>query len=486
MKRARKPVVVALGGSDSAGCSGIQADVRTCNALGVHAATVLTAVTAQNTRTVASQHHLAPDVVQSQVEAVLADMDPGAVKVGLLGTADVAEQIATTAAEDRRPWVVDPVLRSSTGAALLPATALLPLLRLLQHATVVTPNADELSALTERPVRTPDEAEQAAHVLIGRGVAAVVAKGGHFIEHRGQDLLVTAATTERFPPMAAPDTHNRGTGCTLATALAALLAQGHTLIDAVAAARRIVGHARHFGFAVGEGPGPIDVEVGRTGARMHPLGRLHVLTDARLQQTHSHEALARQALAGGADVIQVRDKGASSHALFHAVAAVAAACEEHRAACIVNDRPDIAVAALAHGVHGGLNDLAPRAARTVIGPARWVGATAHSVAEAQAAQNQPIDYLGVGPLFGTTSKNVAAPKLGLAGLRAIVAQATVPVIAIGGIEPHQVADVIAAGAHGVAVLGGVVLADDPTAATARYRHALDEVLPMPPPKEPRR
>jgi thiamine-phosphate pyrophosphorylase len=208
---------------------------------------------------------------------------------------------------------------------------------------------------------------------------------------------------------------------------------------------------------------------------MGPLGRLHILTDEMLQARLSHEALADSALAGGATVVQLREKRAiETRRLVAAAERIAAACRARGATVIIDDRADVAAAVRA-GVHLGQDDLPCAVARSILGRGAPIGATAHSVEEARALDFGVVDYVGAGPVYGTTSKARPAPRLGLDGLAAIVRAVPVPVIAIGGIRPEHVREVLGTGAHGIAVLSGVVLADDPEAATRAYARAIAEV-----------
>jgi thiamine-phosphate pyrophosphorylase len=207
------------------------------------------------------------------------------------------------------------------------------------------------------------------------------------------------------------------------------------------------------------------------------LGRLHVITDESRPTRFSHSDLARLAVAGGADVVQFREKRERSTAELVALArTVSERCRERGAACIVNDRADVALEAGARGVHVGRADLAPGEARRLLGAGAIIGATVHDLEELRSLATAPIDYLGVGPVFGTSSKRTGLPPLGLDGLGRIARAAGLPVIAIGNITPERVAAVLAAGAYGVAVLAGVCLAGDPQAAAARYRDEIERWL----------
>lgn len=198
--------------------------------------------------------------------------------------------------------------------------------------------------------------------------------------------------------------------------------------------------------------------------------RLHVITDETLQDRYGHVQLAEHAVAGGADAVQFREKRPwSTRARLEVALRMQAVCAD--AVLVINDRLDIALATNA-AVHLGLDDLPLDDARR-LAPNSLMGATAHSVEEALAAcAAARVDYLGVGPVYGTTSKTNPAPPLGLDSLAAIRRAVDVPLIAIGSITVERVNEVLDAGAHGVAVLSGIVCAADPQDATARYVEAL--------------
>lgn len=206
---------------------------------------------------------------------------------------------------------------------------------------------------------------------------------------------------------------------------------------------------------------------------MNPgVGRFHVVTDAFLQRRWSHAEVARHAAEGGADVVQFREKHIHSTAQLARLARAVQRALPETVQLIVNDRVDVAAEIDAHGVHLGRDDLAIETARRLL-PRAIIGGTANNLHEASRCAQQPLDYIGAGPVFGTRSKSNPAPPLGLEGLAAIVRAVRCPVIAIGDITPERVAAVLETGAHGIAVLSGVVCCDDPVAAAARYREALD-------------
>ena len=207
---------------------------------------------------------------------------------------------------------------------------------------------------------------------------------------------------------------------------------------------------------------------------MRGVPRLHVITDRA--RGHDPLALADAAVTGGADLVQLRDKEASDAQMRAWAAAIAARCAGTATRALVNDRVDIAVGA-GLGAHVGHGDLDPWTARARLGPDALLGATANDLGELAALADAPIDYVGVGPVFGTVNKRDPAPTLGLEGLAAMVRAARVPVIAIGSVRADRVPAVLATGAWGVAVLGAVTAAAvPPREAVEVLARALHDVL----------
>jgi len=206
---------------------------------------------------------------------------------------------------------------------------------------------------------------------------------------------------------------------------------------------------------------------------MNRPGRLHVLTDETLQSRFTHVELARLAVEGGADTVQLREKREWTDGDLRGVAAKAlAVVRESGARLILDDRVELAAALGADGVHLGRHDMPPEQARERLGERMLIGGTANTFDEAVRVSRGPIDYLGVGPVFGTRSKEAPAPALGLDRLRAIVQAVDRPVVAIGNVTAERVAAVLETGAWGIAVLSAVVCAANPAAATARFREAI--------------
>jgi hydroxymethylpyrimidine/phosphomethylpyrimidine kinase len=251
--------VLAIGGSDSGGGAGVQADIKTITALGGHASSAITAVTVQDTRGVHAVHPIPPPIIASQIRAVLADIGADAVKTGMLGDAAAAEAVleALSGYPDI-PLVIDPVMVATSGATLIAADALGPLRRLIAKAELVTPNAPEAEALTGMTVASTDDLRRAGEALLTSGVRAVLMKGGHVPGDSVIDLLMTSSGETVLEGPRIDTRHTHGTGCTLASACAVGLAQGLRLEDAVARAWGYVGEAIRRAPGFGAGAGPLD------------------------------------------------------------------------------------------------------------------------------------------------------------------------------------------------------------------------------------
>jgi hydroxymethylpyrimidine kinase/phosphomethylpyrimidine kinase len=253
------PVALTIAGSDSGGGAGIQADLKTFAALGVYGTSVITAVTAQNTRAVTGVYPLLAAATREQLAAVLEDLPVAAVKTGMLGTDEVAAVVAGAARDGLLPnLVIDPVLVSTSGSRL---GVMSSVEQLVPYATVLTPNLDEASALVGWPVRTPDEMAAAAAQLGSAGARCVVVTGGDLgpdTEAVDAVWMADRAWMLRSPRVLTRNTH--GSGCTFSAAIAARLALGDAVPDALASAKAYVTRAigGSAGWRLGSGNGPLD------------------------------------------------------------------------------------------------------------------------------------------------------------------------------------------------------------------------------------
>lgn len=258
----KTPIALTIAGSDSGGGAGIQADLKAFSALSVYGASVITALTAQNTQAVNGIHDVPPDFIVNQLETVLSDLDVSAIKIGMLSTVPIIEAIASVLREHKNiPLVLDPVMVAKSGDRLLSRDAHLALIEYLcPLATVLTPNVPEAAMLSGLPevITEAGFAAQAEHLLV-LGCQSVLLKGGHLDGAQCTDILYSAKEQYRYshPRLDTKNTH--GTGCTLSSAIAACLAHGQSLSDAVSTAElylhKAIQHADSL--SIGHGHGPV-------------------------------------------------------------------------------------------------------------------------------------------------------------------------------------------------------------------------------------
>jgi hydroxymethylpyrimidine/phosphomethylpyrimidine kinase len=252
-----RPVALTVAGSDSGGGAGIQADLKAMEAMGAFGTSAVTAVTAQNTAGVESTHVLPVEEIEAQVEAVLSDLDVRAVKTGMLATEPVVSAVADRYADLEVPLVVDPVMVAATGDRLLDPAAEDAYEDLLAHATLATPNADEAEVLTGIEVTDHRAAVEAGERLLELGTEAALVKGGHVPGETVRDVLVTHEGVETFEHPRVDTDATHGSGCALASAIAARLADDDDLDDAVEAGVSFLARAVRYHLDVGEGPGSV-------------------------------------------------------------------------------------------------------------------------------------------------------------------------------------------------------------------------------------
>jgi hydroxymethylpyrimidine/phosphomethylpyrimidine kinase len=255
--------LLIIAGSDSSGGAGIQADIKTATALGAYAMTAITAVTAQDTRGIHAIHPIPAAIVREQIAWTLADIGADAIKIGMLGSAEIVEAVADVLTEPAKniPIVLDPVLASTSDTVLLGESGQRAMKSLLfPLSAVITPNIPEAEILAGISIHGPEDVMRAAEILCEGGAKAVLIKGGHAEEPEVLDTLVLCGSPEsyRFASLRIDTPHTHGTGCTLATAIAAGLGQGFSLHDAAERAHLFVYNAIEAAPGFGADKGPLN------------------------------------------------------------------------------------------------------------------------------------------------------------------------------------------------------------------------------------
>ena len=482
----RYVTALTIAGSDPSGGAGIQADLKTFSALGVYGATAITAITVQNTQSVKYVHKLPPQVVYDQIVAVMEDVTVDAVKIGMVNDAETLDAIVRALTAYRPKFlVVDPVMVSTSGCALMQPDALAIMReRLLPMADLVTPNLPEAWTLAG----TDTSVDDAAQAILRLGVKALLIKGGHaegktktdyLYIYKGEGMKRVEFTAETIDT---PNTH--GTGCTLSSAIAALLVCGNGLEDAVRQAKEYLTEALKAGadVRVGCGHGPVchfyengvmrflGYKVVRYDLKtlkpkdLETASRLQFIT--HFTDKYSYYDSAMMALEGGCRWIQLRMKDADEAEIERVARLILPECRRRGAVFVIDDHVELALRVGADGVHLGKNDMPVDEARRLAGDGFIIGGTANTFEDVQRLAAQGANYIGCGPFRFTTTKKNLAPMLGLEGYKRILSQMKecgigLPLVAIGGITSDDIPQLMAAGVSGIALSGSVLRAEQP-------------------------
>ncbi|WP_066334486.1 bifunctional hydroxymethylpyrimidine kinase/phosphomethylpyrimidine kinase [Azohydromonas lata] len=513
-----RPVVWSIAGSDSGGGAGLAADQRMADAFGLHLCPVVACVTAQSSVAVTRVEPLPAELIEAQLLALEGDMPPAAIKTGLLGGAAQVEVVArwVDRLRARGPvaLVVDPVLRSSTGAGFADAATLRAYRELLlPRATALTPNRREAVAL----LGDGDDQAAAAAPALGRAlrdgfnVRSVCITGGDSLQD-GALALDWLATPNAQGWLALPrlsTRHTHGTGCSFATALACALALGFVEADAAVLAKMATTQALRHGAAAGQGAGPVRAQPGfgldrsllprLSWGEAAEFGALAAAADAPrrldLYGIVDSAALARRTLDAGVRTLQLRIKTpAAPDAAWQARLAdemrdTIAACREAGAELFVNDHWQLARELGAEGVHLGQEDLSALGAegrRALRASGLRLGISTHSLWELCRAATLSPRYLACGPVWPTLTKAMPWRPQGLDNLAWWCAMAPAPVVAIGGmLEAAQFEVAARCGADGLCAVR--VLGAEPARAVPGLEGAIRqgrEAAPLSPPALP--
>ncbi len=475
MSKSRKPIVCAISASDNSAHAGHQCDLRVIQDLDCHGVGIISGLTAQNSLRVLQVEATSDELFTAQIQALQEDVRPDAIKTGLLLSKRQMDQTLKLAEALGCPLIVDPVLASSSGCDFSKQEVLEAYPQLLAHASVITPNLPEAELLTGMRLLSHDDIAAAAQRLRQQGAKTVLIKGGH--QHPptdylfdyyddGQQQLWLRQTRQNSQ-------HTRGTGCTLASAIASFMAQGKSTLDAVVLASAYVQQGIQAGFAVGHGPGllanggwpkqlsdfptpspepQIANPVPFASCDTHELG-LYPIVD-------SLDWLQRL-LELGVKTLQLRLKDIDSvDQLNNGIQAAVDLGERYQARLFINDHWQLAIQHKAYGVHLGQEDLNEACLDSLRSSGLRLGLSAHSEYEwLRAARLQP-SYIALGSVFPTATKSVKT--IGLDNLRswAEILSPHFPLVAIGGIDANNINTVRQCGVGSTAVISAITQADD--------------------------
>ncbi|KAH1030745.1 hypothetical protein J1N35_042919 [Gossypium stocksii] len=473
--RTKTPHVLTVAGSDSGAGAGIQADLKACAARRVYCSTVITALTAQNTVGVQGVSNVPEDFVAEQLKSVLSDMQVDVVKTGMLPSVGIVKTLCKTLREfPVHALVVDPVMVSTSGDVLA-GPSILSTFReeLLPMADIITPNLKEASALLNgMQLETVDDMRSAARLLHNMGPKNVLVKGGDLpASSDAVDILYNGHNLYELRSSRIRTRNTHGTGCSLASSIAAEVAKGYPMLSAVKVAKRFVETALDYSkeIVIGNGPqGPFDHLLRLKGHsqdchRQQPFDPsdlfLYAVTDSRMNKRWGRSIVdaVKAAIDGGATIIQLREKEAETKDFLESAKACLRICRLHGVPLLINDRVDVAIACDADGVHVGQSDMPARVARTLLGPEKIIGVSCKTPEQAEQAWVDGADYIGCGGVYPTNTKenNIT---VGLNGLKTVCMASKLPVVAIGGIgvsNARAVMEIRTSNLKGVAVVSAL-------------------------------
>ncbi|KAK4789076.1 hypothetical protein SAY86_020395 [Trapa natans] len=471
----RVPHVLTVAGSDSGGGAGIQADLKACAARGVYCSTVITAVTAQNTVGVQGVSLVSEEFVAEQLKSVLSDMHVDVVKTGMLPSVGIVKVLLHSLNEfPNLALVVDPVMVSTSGDVLA-GPSIIDVFReeLLPRADILTPNLCEASTLLGgKQIKTVGDMYQAAKLLHDMGPRNVLVKGGDLPDSfDAVDVLFDGEEFYELRAARVKTCNTHGTGCTLASCIAAELAKGSPILSAVKVAKRFVEATLDYSkeIVVGNGPqGPLDhflrikkdIQVSGKHWAFDPKSLvLYAVTDSGMNRNWGRSIMVavKDAIEGGATIVQLREKDAETGDFIEAAKSCMEVCRSYGVPLLINDRVDVALACDADGVHVGQSDMPARLVRTILGPDKIIGVSCKTPDQAHRAWVDGADYIGCGGVYPTNTKENNR-TIGLDGLKAICLTSKLPVVAIGGIGLLNAGTVMGIGApnlEGVAVVSAI-------------------------------
>lgn len=495
----KPPVVWCVGGSDSSAHAGLQADLRTGQDLGCHVQTIVTCITAQNSKKVQSVEPVSLTMFNEQWQTLLDDVPPAAIKVSLLPTIDMVKACSVWVQRIKADFpnvkvIFDPVMAASSesgnrlqqdsvGASLLES--------LLPYVDVITPNLLEFERLTSLSGQQPvlDIQSQLAAYLMSSKCAWLL-KAGHSDSEQATDWLVSQDAVIGFSYEKLTVHNTRGTGCTLSTAMASFSAHGYDLLDAMTMAKAYITGALKSGVQIGVGAGPL----GRPGWPLQIANLPTIVSPSKpvmsISQSFAKMDLDKMGLypvvdsvawlelvlKQGVKIAQLRIKGPEDADLEHTIQHAIALGKAYDAQVFINDYWQQAIAFGAYGVHLGQEDLDVADVAQIQAAGLRLGISTHGYYEIARAQSIQPSYIALGHIFPTQTKDMPSQPQGLTRLAhyATLLKGTFPTVAIGGINAERLSAVAKTGVACVALVTAITKATDPEAATLSLMMAFEE------------
>lgn len=494
------PIAWTIAGSDSSAGAGIQADLKTMQSLSVYCASVITSVTAQNTQRVSAVANVSEESINDQIAALRCDLPPAAIKIGMLGALPIVQAVTEAIKSMTCPVVYDPVMVATSGDALVDSDALQSIREnLVPLATLVTPNWYEAHILAERGLVEPSELPQCelpryieslASDILARGAQSVLLKGGHLSGDFAQDFWTDGKTSAWLTSNRQCVKNTHGTGCTLSSAIAASLAKGIDVLDALVIAKAYVNQGLRLAPGVGSGNGPLahtepdfreydlpwltqQANVGQERpefSRDGSIGFYPIVPDNKWLELVA---------AAGAKTVQLRIKNKSLHEVEDEVISAVNIANRFNCNLYINDYWRLAIKHKAYGVHLGQEDIVDADIEAISQSNLRLGISTHCYAEVARALAVRPSYIAIGPVFPTTTKVMRFFPQGLDALSKWSQMLTYPLVAIGGITFELAKEASSHGASGLAVVRDIVDSSQPSARVQEWMRLFPAVQSLP-------
>ncbi len=485
-----KPIVWTIAGADSSGGAGIQADLKVFEYLGVHGCSVITAMTAQNLQHIADIRYTPPEFLEAQI-AVLKELPASVIKIGMLGTIAAIEKLNYFVKNFSGQIVLDPVMVATSGKAMFVEDGVAyksELIKLFPHIDMLTPNLPETETILSKKVRTPQDIEQAAQELLSLGVKNVLIKGGHGCHPVfSQDYWTNGTESCWLTSPRYPQKNYRGTGCTYASAIAANLALGYEMKEAIVIAKMYVNRGirlahtyqadaaliMHGGWPEEEIDFPYlsDHYIDQLPPRFMDCGPMPL----GLYPIVNNSDWVEKLLGLGVTTIQLRIKDKSGMELEDEIKRSIQLAKQYHARLFINDYWELAIKYQAYGVHLGQEDLTTANIKKIHQAGLRLGISTHCYYEVARAHTFKPSYLACGPVFPTTSKVMKFSPQGIFNLSRW--QRTLKNyrwVAIGGIDLEKLPAVLETGVDGIALISAITGADQPASITKQFLHMIGQ------------
>lgn len=490
------PIVWTIAASDSGGGAGVQADIKTFFDLGVHGCTAITGLTAQNTQGVHQLECASDDSFENQLNALCVDLPPVAIKIGVLLSVSqvriVSKVVSKIIREIDNVFVVfDPVLAPTAGINFTSDATRNAFNKLYPLIDLLTPNIPEAEMLSELSIRNNDERQAAACYFMDKGVSSVLIKGGHGNTQYCQDMLVSNSGTFWLSQQKQNTIHSHGTGCVLSSAIAAFVAQGKAVCDAVVLANAYINKGirlattfdeqQHKRGAVSQTGWPSDLgDFPQVSLAPEAVNReaFPVCDTQRLGLYPVVDSVdwLRKLLAIGVKTIQLRVKNIPDAELAKMIEQAVTLGKRYDARLFINDYWQLAIKYNAYGVHLGQEDMVDADVDAMRAAGLHLGLSTHSECEFAYAATFKPSYLAIGAIFPTDTKEVV--EVGLENLYhwSDMLHGHYPLVAIGGIHMNNIHSVLQSGVGSIAVVSAITKAGDYTAATQQLAHIVQQSL----------